>query len=216
MVSGDCRVSYERDDQIWEEVMEIAAIAAARVYRRFGKWASREDMQQAALEYAWRKKELVKEFLDREGVERKRGEAALMRTLCRAAERYARKEKAARSGYNYEDEQFYTDNLIEGLIQAWGWGDAHLANQILDPAEMGGRRKKLVNEGNTIIAMLADVDRAMNAIDPRTRGVLYARIVENRTLVDVAAAWDITPQRVDQIHRKGLNKIVEILGGERP
>jgi DNA-directed RNA polymerase specialized sigma24 family protein len=209
-------MSYESDDRIWEEVMEFAAIAAARVYRRFGKWASRDDMQQAALEYAWRKKDLVREFLNREGVERKRGEAALLRTLSRAAERYARKEKAARSGYNPSDEQFYTDNLIEGLIQAWGWDDAQLANQVLDPAEMGGRRKKLVNEGNTIIAMLADVDRAMNKLDPRTRGVLYARVVESRTLVDVAAAWEITPQRVDQIHRRGLNQMVEFLGGERP
>jgi DNA-directed RNA polymerase specialized sigma24 family protein len=209
-------MSYESDDKVWEEVMELAAIASARVYRRFGKWASRDDMQQAALEYAWRKKDLVREFLDREGAERKRGEAALLRTLSRAAERYARKEKAARSGYNPSDEQFYTDNLIEGLIQAWGWDDAQLANQVLDPAEMGGRRKKLVNEGNTIIAMLADVDRAMNQLDPRTRGVLYARVVESRTLVDVAAAWDITPQRVDQIHRRGLNQMVEFLGGERP
>lgn len=208
---------YDRDNEVWREVQKHAALAAARVHQRWHRWAERQDLMQAALEYAWRKRELVESFLDREDKEeRKRGERALFRTLARAAERYARKEKASRSGYEWNDEQFYNDSMVEGLLQAWAFDDAHLAGQVLDPAEMGGRRKKVLSEGNNLLAMLADVGAAFDKLDPRTRGVLYARIVESRTLVDVGEAWEISPQRVDQIHRQGMNKMIELLGGERP
>lgn len=203
--------------ELWETVFELGSIAAGRVHRRFGKWTTLDDLRQAGLEYAWRRRDLVAQFLNREDpAERRRGESALIRTMSRAAERYARKEKAEQSGYDVDDEQYYTGLLVEGLIQAWGFGDADLAGQVLDPAEMRGRGKRLASEGNTMLAMLADIDKAMKSLDGRTYGVLRLRLVEGKTLAQVGRAWGISPTRVDQIYRAGIRKVIEYLGGERP
>lgn len=208
----------ERDDPIWEDVYEISTAAARRVHRKFGRWVQFDDLRSAALEYAWRRRELVEEMLVREDpVERKRGVGGLTRTLQRAAERYARKEKAVVSGYEARDEYFYTEPLIESMILVWAQDDSHSAGQILDPAELGGRRKaKPASEGGDIMAMVADVDKAMKALDPRSYGILYSRIVSGQTTEEVAEAWDLSHQRVSQLYQRAVRQVIELLGGLAP
>ena len=210
--------TIDKDDPIWEEVFHYASIAAGRVHRRFHRWASHDDLRGAALEYAWRRSDLVASFLHRDDEEdRRRGAGALLKTLERAAERYARKEKAAASGYRIEDEYFYSEAMMENLILAYCRGDSDAAGQVMDPAEMGGKRKtKPANEGGDILAMLADVSAALSKVDDRTRGVLVGRIGYNLTLEQLAEAWGVSHQRVAQIYKRGLREMVLLTGGERP
>ncbi len=205
-------------DERAELVMELATVAARRTYRNFGKFASFDDLRAAALEYAVRKEDLVDKFLDREDEkERRRGEGALIRVLQRAAERYARKEKAHVLGYKVEDEYFYAVATVEAMIRLWDSGDLDGINQVFDPAEMGGRRKtKPASEGNDLLAMVADVDRAMKSLDPRTYGIVRSRVVDETPVAKVGEAWEISPQRVSQIYATGIRKVIEALGGERP
>lgn len=208
----------DRDDERWTLVFELATTAARRCHRRFGRWAAFDDMVQVAMEYAWRKRDLVSRFLDRETDEdRKRGEWGLVRTLERACERYARQEKAAALGYRVEDEYFYNEATIEALISAYVSGDTPGLNQVLDPAEMGGRRKsRPASEGNDLLAMVADVAKALKKLDPRTYGIVVARATDAQTVQQLAAAWEISHQRVSQIHKRGIMLIANDLGGERP
>lgn len=205
------------DDPIWVEVNELAASAASRVHRRFWKWLAFDDCKQAANEWAWRRRDRVEEFLMRDNVEeRKRGEYALITAMSRAAERAARKAKAEASGYQVEDEYFYTEQLVETLLKAWDAGDAQLAGQILDPAEMGGRKTRQPSEGGNLQAMLIDIDRAWKHLDSRTQGILRLRYIDEVTSEKVAERWEISRQRVDQIARRGLRNLVDALGGESP
>lgn len=208
----------DRDDERWTLVFELATTAARRCQRRFGRWASFDDMVQVAMEYAWRKRDLVLRFLDREDeADRKRGEWGLVRTLERACERYARQEKAAALGYKVEDEYFYNEATIEALVSAYVSEDAPNLNQVLDPAEMGGRRKtKPASEGNDLLAMISDVGRALAKLDPRTYGIVVARSTDAQTVKQLAQAWDISHQRVSQIHKRGIMLLMAELGGERP
>jgi RNA polymerase sigma factor (sigma-70 family) len=208
----------ERDDERWTLVFELATTAARRCQRRFGRWAAFDDMVQVAMEYAWRKRELVSSFLEREDEkERKRGEWALVRTLERACERYARQEKAAKVGYKIQDEYFYDEATVEALVCAYVSGDTPGLNQVLDPAEMGGRRKsRPASEGNDLLAMVADAAKALGKLDPRTYGIVVARATDSQTVQQLADAWEISHQRVSQIHRQGVLTIVRELGGERP
>lgn len=210
--------TIDRNDPIWNEVFEHASVAASRTFRRFGRWASHDDLRSAALEYAWRRSDLVAQFLHREDeADRRRGAAALIKTLERAAERYARKEKAAACGYRVDDEYFYTEQLAENLILAYCRSDADNAGQVLDPAEMGGKRKtKPANEGGDMLAMIADVGDALNKVDDRTRGVLVGRIGYGLTVEQLAASWDVSHQRITQIYQRGLRQVVDLLGGLRP
>lgn len=205
-------------EAFWPDVLELAATAAQPVARSFAKFIEFEDLRQAACEYAVKRQDKVREYLDREDkAERRQGETALITMLRRHCERVARREKASKSGYNVEDEYFYRPAMVEDLIKVWASGDADLAGQVFDAADMGQKRRtKVASEGNDILALLADVDAAMNTLDPRTRGVLYLRYADERTLQAIADEWGITPQRVDQIAHRGIRKMIEYLGGRSP
>jgi DNA-directed RNA polymerase specialized sigma subunit len=105
---------------------------------------------------------------------------------------------------------------VEGLIRVLGSGESYLANQVFDPESHGVKAKKLPNEGNNLAAMLADVDRAMKKLDSRMNGILNSRFASDMSLADIASAWQISPQRVEQLIAKGLRDIVEELGGYTP
>jgi RNA polymerase sigma factor (sigma-70 family) len=206
------------DDPVWEDVIRIAATAASLISRKFHGYVDREDLQSMAVEHALRRQDKVREYLFREDKgERKSGEYALTTFLSRHIERKARAEKARKLGYNPEDEYFYRTTMIESLIKVWDSGDYDLAGQIFDPADMGGKRKtKLVSEGNDILAMVADMDRAMRSLDERTRSILLRRFSDDATLHVIADEMEISHQRVDQLVNSGLRKLNDYLGGRSP
>lgn len=198
-------------------VDEITSSIAWGISKRYHRFVELEDVKQAMNEYAWKRKEKVAEYLDREDVvERKMGYKAFSTFIRRAGERYARKEKARALGYELGDEYFYRLAMIETLIKVLGSDDAQVANQVMDPDVHGVKAKKQPNEGNNLLAMLADVDRAMKKLDKRTHYVLHSKFASDASLAEIAKEWDISPQRVEQIINKGLRDIAEYLGGVTP
>ena len=207
----------DRDNPIWVEVNEITTVIAYNISKRFYRFVELEDVKQAMNEYAWKRKDKVSEYLEREDpIEKKQGYKAFSTFIRRSGERFARKEKAKALGYELGDEYFYRLDLIESLIKVVGSGEAYLANQVFDPDVHGVKVKRLANEGNNLIAMVADVSKAMAKLDPRMQGILNSRFAQDMPLADIAAAWDISPQRVEQLAAKGVKDIADILGGKSP
>ena len=207
----------DRDHPIWEQVNEITSGLAYNLSKKYHRFAEQNDIKQAMNEYAWKRKDKVNEYLMREEEnERRMGYKAFSTFMRRAGERYARKEKARALGYELGDEYFYRIEMIENLIKVLGSEDAHLTNQVLDPDVHGIKAKKQASEGNNLLAMLADVDRAMKKLDPRTQGILNSRYAHDLPLTEIATAWDISPQRVEQISTRGIRDMSELLGGGAP
>jgi hypothetical protein len=207
----------DRDHPIWEQVNEITSALAYNLSKKYHRFAEQSDIKQAMNEYAWKRKDKVNEYLIREEEnERRMGYKAFSTFMRRAGERYARKEKARALGYELGDEYFYRIEMIENLIKVLGSEDAHLTNQVLDPDVHGIKAKKQASEGNNLLAMLADVDRAMKKLDPRTQGILNSRFAHDQPLTEIATAWDISPQRVEQISARGIRDMSELLGGGTP
>lgn len=206
------------EQEFWECVTDIAAAAVYPVKRQYGRFVEFDDLKQSALEYALRKRKKIEEYLGRESkVERKKGEAAVSTLLRRAAERYARKEKAKSLGYEPEDEYFYYQTLVENLIQIWSSGDYDLAGQVLDPAEMSGKKsKKVMSEGGNLLALVSDIDKAIKHLDKRTTAMVRMKYADNMKLSEIADVFEITPQRVEQIIKRGFRKIIKCLGGQSP
>lgn len=214
-------------DTVWEDIIELAAIAAKPIAHKYRDWVEFDDLKQSACEYALRRKDKVEEYLfevDDDGKLQRRGEGsvrqgetAMITFLRRHLERIARKEKATRSGYSTEDEYFYRATTVESLIKVWGSGDYDVAGQVLDPTDMGGKRaKKLASEGNNLLAMISDVDAAMKRIDDRVRTVLIERFVYDMTLHQIADELGVSVQRVEQLSARGIRKVIEELGGPNP
>jgi RNA polymerase sigma factor (sigma-70 family) len=210
-------VELTRDHEIWQKVDEITSIIAYNLSKKYHRFTEREDIKQAMNEYAWKRKDKVNEYLMREDdIERRMGYKAFTTFMRRAGERYARKEKARALGYELGDEYFYRVEMVENLIKVLGSEDTHLVNQVLDPDVHGVRAKKQPNEGNNLIALLSDVDKAMKRLDPRTQGILNSRFAQDLPLTEIATAWDISPQRVEQIAKRGVKDLIELLGGVTP
>jgi len=207
----------DKSHPIWDEVNEINTSLAWHLSKRYHRFVELEDIRQAMNEYAWKRRDKVKEYLIREdAIEIKQGYKAFSTFMRRAGERYARKEKARTLGYELGDEYFYRLDLIENLIKVAGTNESYLANQVFDPDVHGVQVKKLANEGNNLAAMIADVDRAMKKLDPRMQGILTSRFVNDMPLAEIAEAWDISPQRVEQLVAKGVKEIADKLGGVTP
>jgi RNA polymerase sigma factor (sigma-70 family) len=206
-----------RDHPIWDEVNEINISIAWGLSKRYHRFVELADIRQAMNEYAWKRRDKVAQYLIREDpIEIKQGYKAFSTFMRRAGERYARKEKARTLGYELGDEYFYRLDLIENLIKVAGTNESYLANQVFDPDVHGVKAKKPANEGNNLAAMIADVDRAMKKLDPRMQGILTSRFVNDMPLADIAEAWDISPQRVEQLVIKGIKDIADKLGGATP
>ena len=206
-----------RDHSIWDEVNEINISIAWGLSKRYHRFVELADLRQAMNEYAWTRRDKVAQYLIREDpIEIKQGYKAFSTFMRRAGERYARKEKARTLGYELGDEYFYRLDLIENLIKVAGTDESYLANQVFDPDVHGVKAKKPANEGNNLAAMIADVDRAMKKLDPRMQGILTSRFVNDMPLADIAEAWDISPQRVEQLVIKGIKDIADKLGGVTP
>ena len=206
-----------RDHPIWDEVNEINISIAWGLSKRYHRFVELADLRQAMNEYAWKRRDKVAQYLIREDpIEIKQGYKAFSTFRRRAGERYARKEKARTLGYELGDEYFYRLDLIENLIKVAGTDESYLANQVFDPDVHGVKAKKPANEGNNLAAMIADVDRAMKKLDPRMQGILTSRFVNDMPLADIAEAWDISPQRVEQLVIKGIKDIADKLGGVTP
>ena len=203
-------------DEMWEDAMSIASVSVRGVANRYRGFIEKDDLVQHVMEWSVRRPDKVHEYLNREDtVERKQGIKALSVLYRRMAERYARKEKAAKLGYEVSDEFFYRPELVEHLIEARYHG-YEAAGQVLS-AEDGGRKKTtLVNEGGDILAMIADVDHALSMLDERHSKVLEARFGAGLTLQQIAEWMDISHQRVDQLSRDAMRKLIEHLGGEQP
>jgi RNA polymerase sigma factor (sigma-70 family) len=207
----------DKDHPIWEEINDITSSVAYHLSKRYNKYTELADIRQAMNEYAWKRKDKVAEYLIREDViEKKQGYKAFSTFIRRAGERFCRKEKAKALGYELGDEYFYRLELIEGLIKVVASGEAYLANQVFDPDVHGVKVKKLANEGNNLAAMMADVSKAMSKLDPRMQGILNSRYAQDMPLTEIAAAWDISPQRVEQLSVKGVRDIADYLGGKSP
>lgn len=202
----------------WQTVTELVALATSPVMLRFSKYVDADDVRQECMVAAVEKQHRIIGWLRREGQGNiKQGERAAVRFLHKRAERYARKQKAAALGYEPDDEYFYQSGLIEGLISVLSTGDYDLAGQVLDPADVGGRRKKSVlSEGNNIVALVADVSHALRSLPERDQEILMLKYGSGLSSQDIADQMGVTRQRIDQLLHRGVRKMVDLLGGENP
>lgn len=155
--------------------------AAAPVYRRYKTWVHADDVRQQLWLWVMEHRDTTTRLLDT-------SDGYLVRRLRDVAERYARREKAARSGYRPDDEYFYTLPQIANLLP-----DA------LDPEVHGGTSGSMEWESS-----IADIRGAVAGLQPEPRA----------RLAQWTAGGDTT-EIPDDI-RSILRQMQQKLGGARP
>lgn len=136
-------------------------------------------------------------------------------------EAYAHREKAAKLGYELEDEAYYTVEMIEELLPAVFDPDRETA-PVLEQQEVRAPSDPAISA--VWPCHLADVSAALVkcSMGPYVRASIVFRYADGLTDYEIAA-WlrqagedDVTYDDVAVMIQQGLRAMVHYLGGDRP
>ena len=201
------------DDDLMQDVQVVITGAAHALAREYRQYTTAQDISQEMWIWVLKHPEKTREWLSRDDrAEKARGVKALNKTLMRLGSVYCRREKATVSGYHPSDEYFYTRTLVGALLEALWNGGQLVSNQIDDMP----RKKKLDSEGNDLLALFADIDRALEVLEPVQISLLERVYGHGEALTDIAEVEDVTRQAVENRVNRALDKMIKHLGGEYP
>lgn len=181
--------------------------------REFHGYTTAADISQEMWVWVLKHENKIEEWLEREDkVDWAKGMKALSKTLMRVGNVYCRKEKADRCGYRTNDEYYYTRSLLEALLVARENGGKMIVNQVNDTP----RKAKLDSEGNDVLAMLSDLDIALESLEDDQRELLIKICGKGVAPAVVAVEQDVTRQAVENRVNRALDRMIKELGGDYP
>jgi len=201
-------------------VYDLAPSVARSIFNRYGKWVDRDDIKQECIVWAMSRTAWVNEQLNEPDTEkRKHNEQKLAWQMARHAERYARREKAVRSGYQPGDEAFYQIATLATLLPFVI--ASVLDGTVLEPAQemiLDGQPKGSSSpaEGGALIATLMDIKIKFTELDAEDRQVLTLRYHEQMTLAQIGAVLECHATTADRRCDHALRELNNLLGGRSP
>ena len=199
---------------------DIVPSVVTLVHRRYRKYVDRADLVQEA--YAWLMTRVVyfNGLLEEENeTVRLANQRRIGWQMKRAVERYARKEKATRSGYQTNDESFYDVVTIAQLLP---YVIASIVNdtaieQAQNLVNDGTPRKPSApSEGGNLLATLIDIKKAYELLDEDEQKILRLRYHENYTLQQLSEVLECAISTADRRCGNALRKLLNFMGGESP
>jgi RNA polymerase sigma factor (sigma-70 family) len=199
---------------------DIVPSVVSLVHRRYRKYVDRADLTQEA--YAWLMTRVVyfNGLLEEESESiRLANQRRIGWQMKRAIERYARKEKATRSGYQTNDESFYDVITIAQLLP---YVIASVVNdtaieQAQNLVNDGTPRKPSAPaEGGNLLATLIDIKKAYELLDEDEQKILRLRYHENYTLQQLSEVLECAISTADRRCGNALRKLLNFMGGESP
>lgn len=201
-------------------VYDIVPSVTNAVYKRFEKWTERSDIKQECLLWAMNRAEWVNTQLSEENPEqRKHNEQRLAWQMMRVAERYARKEKAVKSGYQLGDEAYYETNALAQLLpfviaSVVDGTVLEVAQEMIRDGQPKGSSSPA--EGGNLLAMLIDIKKEFAELGAEDKRVLTLRYHENFTLEQIGNVLECGKSSADRRCNHALRELNNKLGGISP
>ena len=201
-------------------INELIPSVARVVFRKYQSWVDKNDVKQECYIWALSRTKWIEEQLNEPDTEkRKHNEQKLAWQMTRIAERYCRKEKAIRSGYQPGDEAFYQTatlaTLLPFVIASVIDGTVLEAAQemILDGQPRGSSSPA---EGGSLLATLMDIKQKFVKLPAEDRQILTLRYHERMTLAQIGAALECHPTTADRRCDHAMRALLDLLGGRSP
>lgn len=195
---------------------DLAAIASACkiVQAKYRGYVDFEDLQSECYVWLLANYKRVEEW--REEYSEKHAERTVLKGLRNAAERYARREKAAFEGYKPDDEFFYSIPMVADMLKLY-----FDPERFAVPAQVLGQTSsgKPASEGGNLMAMVADVGRAYEALPAHDRQLLfwvYGSGVQAENIQALANEWEVTFSAANMRVRRIVGRVRAQLGGGSP
>jgi RNA polymerase sigma factor (sigma-70 family) len=197
-----------------QESREIAVTVARKVHRRYHTYFDVQDVTQELMVWVLKRQDKIKEWLDHplESDEYKMGVRKLGKTLTRNADKYCRRLKAQKLGYEVRDEQYYSPISLSELLP-FVWSDVVETRDASKPKVSGGGNPA---EGGNYVIQLFDIRRALKKLDPQDKLVLQMKFFEQLNYQEIAETFGVSDSTA---HRKvdgALRRLNNHLGGQTP
>ena len=201
-------------------VPDIVTSVSNSIFRRFRAYVERDDVKQECYAWYYSRAEHFNQLLSEENtVQRVINEKRMAWQMRRHCERYARKEKANKSGYKIGDESFYDTVTLAQLLP-------HVIASIIDNTVLEAaqnlindgqpRKQSAPAEGGNLLAILIDIKKAYLKLDIEDKDILIKRYHENLTLQEMAEYLQCAVSTADRRCTSSLRKLLNYLGGESP
>ena len=199
---------------------DIVPAVATSIYRRYRQWVEREDLNQELYAWAMSRADHYAGLLNEENnIQRVINEKRISWQMRRHAERYARKEKAKKGGYQIGDESFYDTVLLGQLLP-------HVIASVVDGTVLE-QAQNLINdgqprkpsapaEGGNLLAILIDIKKAYLKLDVTDKDILIKRYHENLTLEELGEYLGCATSTADRKCNNAIRRLQNLLGGESP
>lgn len=199
----------------FDEANDIASQVARTVHKRYHTYFDVADVRQELLAWVIQREEKVRAWLDPEQTieDYKGGVRQLAKTLSRHADRYCRRMKAQKAGYELRDEVYYTPALLTELLP-FVWTDVTPTQDATKPRVSGGGG--VASEGGNYAASLFDVRAGLEKLEPDDRIVLQYKFFEQLNYTQLAAVLEISDSTAHRKVAGALRRLCYHLGGENP
>lgn len=190
------------------------------ITKRYGVYVERDDVKQECLKWAITRASYINEQLSEpDNKQRQHNESRVAYQMKRVAERYARKEKAAKSGYNITDEAYYESATLAQLLPfvIASVLDGTVLEQAQEMIQDGmPRGSSSPAEGGNLLATLMDIKKAYLRLDDYNKNILILRYHEHYTLAQMAGAMGCAVSTAERRCLGAIRRIQDELGGVSP
>ena len=195
-------------------------MVAGSITRKFNGWVEKDDIKQELYLWALNRQDQYFDQLNEENkARREHNEARIAFQMRRAAERYARREKARKAGYQTTDEAFYDTATIAQLMP-------HILASVIEGTVLE-QAQELINdgqprkqstpaEGGNLLAILIDIKRAYLKLQADDKVLLRMRYYDNATLQEIAQFLECAVSTADRRCTSALRRLQDLLGGDTP
>ena len=201
-------------------VYELAPSVAYAIHRRYKHWVEREDITQECIAWAVTRNAYITEQMSVEDPKQlEHNQSRIAWQMKRAVERYARKEKANKSGYQVNDEVYYQTFTLGQLLPfvITSIIDGTVLEQMQEMINDGQPRgSSSPSEGGNLLASLIDIKKCYLKLDQKDQELLRMRHYDNATLQQIAAFLECAVSTADRRCSNALRRLQDELGGETP
>ena len=201
-------------------VYELAPSVAYAIHRRYKNWVERDDVAQECIAWAITRNAYITDQMSVEDPQQlEHNQRRIAWQMKRAVERYARKEKANKSGYQINDEVYYQTFTLGQLLPfvIASVIDGTVLEQMQEMINDGQPRgSSSPAEGGNLLAALIDIKKCFMKLDQKDQTVLRMRHYDNATLQQIAQYLECAVSTADRRCSNSLRRLQDELGGETP
>ena len=201
-------------------IFDIVPSIARVVHNQYNKWVERDDIKQECMQWALTRAEYINEQLGVEDTnERRHNEQRIAWQMKRVAERYCRKEKAVKSGYQLSDEAYYQTGTLGQLLP-------YVIASVIDGTVLEQAQEMIRDgqpkgssspaEGGNLLNMLIDIKKCYEELNKEDQHILMLRYHENLKLEEIGVILECHHSTADRRCERAMRELSSKLGGPSP